>query len=144
MPPHNIPSFNFLYSFKLSVGKVGFANIDLFTNEAIFSVLPNENYCLNYFYYSLPIYVLVDSQYLTPSDSVYDKLKEFFKTIKLKEGGLVEDKFQVIDPKLVKLYRVVQAYKFYFNSKINRKNINILTDLIKHSFDKYSLGNFTA
>ncbi len=43
-----------LYSFKLSVGKVAFAGKDLYTNEAIISILPNEKYDIRYFYYSLP------------------------------------------------------------------------------------------
>jgi len=43
-----------LFSFKLSVGKVAFAGKDLYTNEAIISILPNENYDVRYFYYTLP------------------------------------------------------------------------------------------
>ena len=43
-----------LYSFKLSVGKVAYAGKDLFTNEAIISIMPNEKYDLRYFYFTLP------------------------------------------------------------------------------------------
>lgn len=43
-----------LYSFKLSVGKVAYAGKDLYTNEAIISILPNKTYDLRYFYYTLP------------------------------------------------------------------------------------------
>lgn len=43
-----------LYSFKLSVGKVAFAGKDLYTNEAIISILPDETYDVRYFYYTLP------------------------------------------------------------------------------------------
>lgn len=43
-----------LFSFKLSVGKVAFAGKDLYTNEAIISILPDENYDVRYFFYSLP------------------------------------------------------------------------------------------
>ncbi|HTB07923.1 MAG TPA: restriction endonuclease subunit S [Bacteroidia bacterium] len=43
-----------LFSFKLSVGKVAFAGRDLYTNEAIISILPDEKYDVRYFYYTLP------------------------------------------------------------------------------------------
>jgi type I restriction enzyme M protein len=43
-----------LFSFKLSVGKVAFANKNLYTNEAIISIKPSENIDLRFFYYSLP------------------------------------------------------------------------------------------
>lgn len=41
-----------LYSFKLSVGKVGFAGKDFYTNEAIASFQNEKNVCLNYLYYA--------------------------------------------------------------------------------------------
>ena len=37
------PKGSLLYSFKLSVGKVAFAAKDLYTNEAIFSILPADD-----------------------------------------------------------------------------------------------------
>ncbi len=43
-----------LFSFKLSVGKVAFAGKDLYTNEAIISILPDVSYDVRYFYYTLP------------------------------------------------------------------------------------------
>ena len=50
-----------LFSFKLSIGKVAFADKDLFTNEAIVSIPANEKkYHLNFFYYLLP-FVLVEN-----------------------------------------------------------------------------------
>ncbi len=48
-----IPQGSLMYSFKLSVGKVAFAAKELFTNEAIFSVLPDKTLNLNYYYYAL-------------------------------------------------------------------------------------------
>lgn len=41
-----------LYSFKLSVGKVAFNMIDVYTNEAIASFLNTENVCLDFLYYA--------------------------------------------------------------------------------------------
>lgn len=48
-----VPKGSLLYSFKLSVGKMAFADKDLFTNEAIFSIFPDDEINLNYYYYLL-------------------------------------------------------------------------------------------
>ncbi|MBU3661086.1 MAG: restriction endonuclease subunit S, partial [Flavobacteriales bacterium] len=48
-----VPKGSLLYSFKLSVGKMAFADKDLYTNEAIFSIYPDDNINLNYYYYLL-------------------------------------------------------------------------------------------
>ncbi len=45
-----------LYSFKLSVGKVAFAEEDLYTNEAIASFYSDIN-DLNFLYYTAPLYI---------------------------------------------------------------------------------------
>ena len=43
-----------MFSFKLSIGKIGFATKDLYTNEAIASLHANSHWDLNYLYYILP------------------------------------------------------------------------------------------
>lgn len=48
-----VPKGSLLYSFKLSVGKIAFTNRNVYTNEAIFSIYPNPNINLNYYYYLL-------------------------------------------------------------------------------------------
>ena len=48
------PKGSLLFSFKLSVGKVAFANADFYTNEAILTICPDESIDLRYFYYTLP------------------------------------------------------------------------------------------
>lgn len=48
-----VPKGSLMYSFKLSVGKMAFADKDLFTNEAIFSIFPDDEINLNYYYYLL-------------------------------------------------------------------------------------------
>lgn len=53
------PKGSLLFSFKLSVGKVSFAACDLFTNEAIISIEKSKNINLDYFYYSLPILLVL-------------------------------------------------------------------------------------
>lgn len=59
--PDITPKDSLLYSFKLSVGKVAFAGKDLYTNEAIMSVLPNLENDLRFFYYSLPEQLLFNA-----------------------------------------------------------------------------------
>ena len=61
-----IPKGSLLYSFKLSVGKVAFAGKDVYTNEAIFAVLPAKEYSLTYLYYSFPIEVIYNA-----SENIY-------------------------------------------------------------------------
>lgn len=52
--PDVTPKGSLLFSFKLSVGKVAFACRDVYTNEAIISIMLNEHINLDYFYYILP------------------------------------------------------------------------------------------
>jgi len=52
------PKGSLLYSFKLSVGQVAFANQDLYTNEAIASFYPKSDVNLNFWFYALPIFVI--------------------------------------------------------------------------------------
>jgi type I restriction enzyme, S subunit len=52
------PKGSLLYSFKLSVGQVAFTKNDIYTNEAIASFHPTENINLNFWYYSLPLFVV--------------------------------------------------------------------------------------
>lgn len=50
--PEIVKKGSLLYSFKLSVGKVGFAQKELYTNEAIASFQENSDICLGYLYYA--------------------------------------------------------------------------------------------
>ena len=50
--PMQSPRDSLLYSFKLSVGKVSFAQQDLYTNEAIATFLATDKVCLRFLYYS--------------------------------------------------------------------------------------------
>lgn len=61
LKPEIVNKGSLLYSFKLSVGRVAFANNDVYTNEAIFSIMPNPSYNLNFFYYSLPNQIIKNS-----------------------------------------------------------------------------------
>lgn len=55
--PTPIPKGSLMYSFKLSVGLVGFAGKELYTNEAIASFLENSKICLPYLYYAAPFFI---------------------------------------------------------------------------------------
>lgn len=55
------PKGSLMYSFKLTLGKIAFAKEDIYTNEAIISILPNRLIELNYHYYMLPIYLLFNA-----------------------------------------------------------------------------------
>jgi len=55
------PRGSLLYSFKLSVGAVAFAGVDMYTNEAIASFLPNKSLLLSFLYYPFPIFIIQNS-----------------------------------------------------------------------------------
>lgn len=52
------PKGSLMYSFKLSVGAVSFAGVDMYTNEAIASFLDSARLPLSYLYYALPKFVI--------------------------------------------------------------------------------------
>ena len=55
--PTPTPKGSLMYSFKLSVGLVGFAGKELYTNEAIASFLEDSKTCLPYLYYAAPFFI---------------------------------------------------------------------------------------
>lgn len=52
------PKGSLLFSFKLSIGKVAFASVDLYTNEAILTVEKQRKIDLHYLFYIMPIYIV--------------------------------------------------------------------------------------
>ncbi len=51
-----------LFSFKLSIGKVGFTKYDdMVTNEAIIGYSPKNNSNLNFYYYAMPKYTILNT-----------------------------------------------------------------------------------
>lgn len=56
--PTIVKQGSLLYSFKLSVGQVAFAERDLYTNEAIASFIKTDKVCLPYLYYSAPLFII--------------------------------------------------------------------------------------
>jgi type I restriction enzyme S subunit len=55
------PKGSLIYSFKLTVGKIAFTKTDIYTNEALISILPNKKIELSYHYYMLPIFLLLNA-----------------------------------------------------------------------------------
>jgi type I restriction enzyme, S subunit len=53
-----VPAGSLLYSFKLSVGQMSFVELPTYTNEAIFSILPESNLNLDFWYYALESYLM--------------------------------------------------------------------------------------
>ena len=51
------PKGSLLYSFKLSIGQVAFADRDLYTNEAIATFISSGSECSEWLYYMLPIFL---------------------------------------------------------------------------------------
>lgn len=87
-------------------------------------------------YYSIPIFILLDSKLLSPATNqvIYQQLRNRFSQIPINPSST--QTFQVIDTSLIKTYRVVQGFKFYFNFKLNVNNIKFVADFIKQSFEK--------
>lgn len=56
------PKGSLLFSFKLSIGKIAFAGCDLYTNEAIISIEHDKKINLKYFYYTLPIFLVLNAK----------------------------------------------------------------------------------
>jgi type I restriction enzyme S subunit len=55
-------SGSLLFSFKLSIGQVAFAGVDMFTNEAIASFPPQRGFISRFLFYALPVYVVENAQ----------------------------------------------------------------------------------
>lgn len=55
------PKGSLLYSFKLSIGKMAFVTEDVYTNEAILSIFPNKYIDLEYYYFMLPMFMLLSA-----------------------------------------------------------------------------------
>lgn len=57
------PKGSLLFSFKLSIGQVGFAGFNLYTNEAIATFLPANEARLDYLYYASPVYIVENTSF---------------------------------------------------------------------------------
>ncbi len=83
--PEIVEKGSLLYSFKLSVGRVGFNTIDCYTNEAIFAIDPNSSANLHFFYYSLPEQIIKNA-----NENIYGA--------KILNQELIKNAFLVVPP----------------------------------------------
>tara|TARA_Y100001960_G_C14781985_1_gene887543 strand:- start:7190 stop:8515 length:1326 start_codon:yes stop_codon:yes gene_type:complete len=108
-----------LYSFKLSVGLMGFSKYDnMMTNEAIISFKPSKNENLDYFYHILKKYLhknagvnafgapIMNQEKIKQADLVLTEIiteriliKEFFKLFK-NQKDLIKEKIKVEEEKM--------------------------------------------
>lgn len=60
------PKGSLLFSFKLSIGRVAFAGVDIYTNEAISTFYDGFGFDLRFAYYSFPIFIVMNA-----SENIY-------------------------------------------------------------------------
>lgn len=56
------PKGSLLFSFKLSIGQVAFAGVDMFTNEAIASFPIQKGFAPRFMFYAFPVYIVENAQ----------------------------------------------------------------------------------
>lgn len=122
-----VPKGSLMYSFKLSVGKMAFADKDLFTNEAIFSIFPDDEINLNYYYYLLDRILIHNS-----NENIYGAKilnQELIKASKLivpsKEeqttiANFLDQKTSQIDDLIAKKERLIQLLEEERTAIINQ------------------------
>jgi hypothetical protein len=83
-------------------------------------------------YYTLPVYIFLDGQSVTPDNSTLKLLIDFIRT------NLINGKSISLagDLSNTQLYRTAIAFKFYVNSKLSKPNVNIVADLLRQAFEK--------
>ncbi len=110
-----VPSGSLLFSFKLSVGKVTFAEIECFTNEAIAAFEPNKTVILSYWYYASPLIIphygrdniygakllnqdLIGSvKFYCPSKTEQQKIAQFLDHETSKIDALIDEQKRLIE-----------------------------------------------
>lgn len=108
--PEIVKKGSLLYSFKLSVGKVGFAEKDLYTNEAIASFQNDDNVCLLFLYYAA---FLIEQN---ANINIYGA--------KILNQDLIKNSITIVPPLLEQ-----KAIAKYLDEKV-RKIDDILSDII--------------
>lgn len=115
-----------MFSFKLSIGKVSFAQKDLYTNEAIVSIPPHEGFDLNFIYYLLPKILLLNA-----TENIYGakmlnqkiiaNMKIMFPPIEEQRSiaAYLDEKCGEIDAAVENIGKQIDAYKRLKKSLIN-------------------------
>jgi len=117
--PEIIPKGSLLYSFKLSVGQVAFADRDVYSNEAIASFIKDENINLNFLFYSSCMIVenaneniygakILNQELIRNASIVFPPLEE-----QQKIADFLDDKVGEIDVIISKTKASIEEYKKY-------------------------------
>jgi type I restriction enzyme S subunit len=167
--PTIVPKGSLLYSFKLSVGKVAFTEIDCYTNEAIFSIDPDNEDNLEFFYYALPQQIIknaneniygakiLNQELIKNADLIIPPPKEQslianYLNKKTQEiDQLIEDKkelFKLIEEEKIALINQVITKGIIANQNLKDSNIEFIGEIpenwyvkkIKHIVSKVGSG----
>ena len=132
-----VPKGSLLYSFKLSVGKVAFAGKDLYTNEAIFSVLPNADYIISFLYYLFPISVIQNASVNIYGAKILNQ--ELIKSSYLLMPELEEQEkiADFLDYKTQQIDLLIEKKKALIEN-LNEQRIAVITQAVTKGLDKNS------
>lgn len=89
-----VPKGSLLFSFKLSVGKVGYADVDLYTNEAIAAFLPNNKVLSEFLYYAAQTYFVNEANTNIYGAALFNQ--ELLKRVRVVYPNIEEQK-QIAD-----------------------------------------------
>lgn len=142
--PFKVPKGSLLYSFKLSVGQVAFADRDIYTNEAIASFINKDTVCLDFLYYSSSLIVENANENIYGAKILNQNLiKNAYITYPPKEEQIklskyLDKKCSQIDSIIEKQKTIIEKLKEYKSSLITEvvtKGLNPNTDLKKCDCD---------
>lgn len=117
--PNSIPKGSLLYSFKLSVGQVAFADREVYSNEAIASFFMDNSIDLNFLFYSS--YMIVENA----NENIYgakilnqDLIKNAYIVFpplleQQKIANFLDEKIREIDSIIEKTKESIKEYKKY-------------------------------
>ena len=122
--PITIPEGSLLYSFKLSVGQVGFAGKEIYSNEAIAAFLKDKTTVLEFLYYSSSLIVMNANENIYGAKLLNQELiKNAFITYppfkeQLKIANYLDTRCSLIDQTIEKQKKVIRKLKEYKQSVI--------------------------
>lgn len=111
-----IPSGTLIASFKLSIGRLAFTKIDLFTNEAIVAIIPkNEAVNERFLYHCLPAALqnTVAETAVKGATLNLSKLKKisFFSPERICEQGVIADILDAIDDAIIETDALIAKHE---------------------------------
>src|SRR5437667_1625236 len=127
-----VPRGTILMSFKLTIGRVGVAQQDLYTNEAIAALIPNGALSSEYLYYGLQCWDLLGHVDTAVKGATLNKEKvkniPIFFPASLPEQEQISAILATIDMLISKSEALI--------AKLDRIKQGVLHDLLTHGIDK--------